>query len=736
MDPKVFLSLTDAEKTAYLNSLPEDQRTAFVQSVDAFEQAQNGNTTRNSAIVQPLSTTVNPVVNPADPAADMYGIKPSRRIIPKLSFQRSIDQSLDTLSTVGTVASTMIDAGNMANPSQTEIAPSALSGAAAGALSGAKAGPLGMIGGALFGGVSGAIKAGAQREAYEQQEDWKRKKIMTGLRMAPTMYEEGGMSISEAEDPELPIPVQEEEGEVMLFPDGRLVDSMATKKHKQMKGNDVTDFVPNGTMIFSNSKKKIIDLSAISDHVFNITKGHYSEDGNTPGETLLFKDVYGKGKKTPAAIAKKIKKDFPVVEKPVEQIEIETNKENLRRRAELLLPIMQMQEGVYKKFEFEKPMKFEKGGMARKKKKAAIPHYEEGTGECGVGYTKDESGNCVPDIPLLAGYGEEQFTSFMQHVPQDEYDAIYSRVRDYNNITRDGQLQPIITPLPGVKMPTQLTAQDPTARQLPDTTQISPNVNFPIEATPRVSDDLYNNASDQLNQSRADINQGYDESMTSTHDLYKSQKLKNLGIVVSRLAGVGLQNPNEIPVIQGTEFIDRMNPKIQESEIQANLTPIRKQQNRVLEAINESGISGSKIGDAIASTQERTIEAESDIRNKASIFNKGQEGKRYERLKSVIDLNRAAAVGAENKTNDNRNRMVANIASIGSQALKDAGSLDQALAKSREELKKWKQQNIKQINQDEFNVLARKEENRIRREWDDKIRTEMAAMLSKFIKQQ
>lgn len=752
IDPKAFLALSEAEKNAHLASLPEDQRIAFVQSVQAYEATRGAVTptlplagtprpnvandiagipaTRNTSITQPLA----PQSDRSDPDAEIAAIQPNQQIDPQLpQSKQPLQQLMDRLSTVGTVATTMIDMANMANPAQTEVAPSAISSGVAGAIAGAKAGPIGAIGGGLLGMVSGGLKAGTQREAYEQQEYEKQLRKFTGLRMAPRTYEEGGIPPTEA-DPALPIPVQEEKGEVMFFPDGKLVDSMAKKTHKQMDNDDVTDFIPDGTVIFSNSEKKVIDLSKFKDHVLNITKGHYSEDGNTPGETILFGDVYGKkGKKTPAVLAKAVRKMTPIIEKPVEQIEIDTNAENLRRRAELLLPIMQIQEGVYKKFEFEKPMKFEKGGIARKKrKKSVIPKYEGGTDGCGVGYIKDESGNCVPDIQTLAGMNETQLDSVLASVPRDQYEGIYEMVRNYNNTTKDGNSPIPVPPIPGLSITNPITA--PAARKNPLAAMtIDPKININIPSTPTIGTDAYAKVDESLAANREQVNQDYDASLAADEDLYRGQRFRNIGILAQRLTGVGMQDKTETPVTLGTEHVNNMYPQIQESQIQSQLTPIRKQQSRVLGAINESGLSGSKIGSAIASTQDRLIEAESDVRSKAGIFNQTQEGKRYERLKNIIDLNRASEVGAENKTRENQNRMVANVANIGANALKDEGGLQEALANKREELKRWKQQNMRQLDQAQFDNILRREEQKIKREWQDKIRTDLASIVSKYI---
>lgn len=757
IDPKAFMAMSETDKATYLASLSPQDRIALQAQLAAINPALN-----NAG--SDLATDDTQIVK--DPEVQLSGQAPSltlpitNRAIPKLSFQRKMDygtfsklgredqiaymntlsederksfsdekakyninRGLDNLSTVGTVASTVVDAANLSNPAQTEVAPSAIANAATGAIAGAKLGPVGLIGGALFGAITGGIKAGNQREAYDTQEMERQKKKFVGLTVQPTSYETGGVAKTDA-DPELEFPVQEEEGEVMLFPDGRMVDSMATKKHKQMKGNDVTDHIPDGTMIFSNSKKKLINLSMIKDHVFTITKGHYSEDGNTPGETVLMKDVYGTGKKTPAAIAKKIRDDHPIIEEPKEQIEIETNAENLRRRAQLLLPIMQMQEGTYEKFEFEKPMKFEKGGIARKKRKAKIPKYEEG-------------GVPQPDIDTFLKMPKEQRDAFIASLPTYEERAAYmdqvyqASVKGFAEIGITPPAKTAITPTttPAIPPVTSTTTPPPVTAGSATTPPVSTGT---ATTLPKLSDDAFAKVDETLAADRDRVDQQYNELNADNDALYRGHKFRNFGILVNKLAGNAFQNPEVTPETYGTEHVDSMFPKVSESEIQSQLSSIRRGQNRVLQSVNDSGISGSNIGSAVASTQANLIDAESQIRTKSGQFNKNQEGRRFERLKQIIDLNRRGEVAAENATRSNRNSLVANVAGVGADAIKAEGSLQEALATKRQELNRWKQENESRISQAEFNNIVKKEELKLKREWNNKINTELAEIISKF----
>lgn len=747
MDPAKYLTLPKAERDAYVMSLPEAERSPFVDSVYNYTVNQSKelgitlppkdqppvssvNLLPTAPIAPPVAAIparrpVLPTTQPLPAAgrprkdilSDLKDIQPNpiddtpNKALSDEYNKGIIDKGIDSLSSLATVTSSFVDMANMSNPAQTEIAPSAIAGGVSGLVSG---GPLG----AVIGAVGGALKAGEQRTAYEEAEAKKRRNILTGLRVAPSIQETGGV-IEEDVDPDIDIPVQEEEGELMLLPDGRLVDSMADETHKEMKSKEVTDWLPSDTMVFSNSKKRLINLAKIKDDVFTITKGHYSEDGNEPGETILMGDVYGKkGKKTPAAMAAKVRKDLPVIEKPVEQIEINTNKENLRRRAELLLPIMQVQEKTYKKFEFEKPVKYEKGGVVKKLEMGATP-----VDACPPGFFKPTPESpCLPLDDTYAGMStanKENWGPFREQVVGRVNDNaspvppigtfVPYRVdagSSYKNLAKADKAIKAIEPGSFVRDP--------------------PATLSPLSS---LSNSVLNGADPILGAQGQQIESDYAASTQEAQNLYRSHRMRNIGMLAARLAGDSFQDPTEDPIIQEAGAVNEMFPKITESQIREQTGEVRNSQNRVLSVINDSGISGSRLGSAIASTQARLIEGENQVRSHALDVNQSQQAKRYERLNSILNINRAAETTADNATRDNRNQLVSNISDVAASNIRDQGGLKESLSNRLEELKKWRQENKATVSQSEYNNMVRLEERKYKREYDQK----MLDVVSKWI---
>jgi len=173
---------------------------------------------------------------------------------------------------------------------------------------------------------------------------------------------------------------------------------------------------------------------------------------------------------------------------------------------------------------------------------------------------------------------------------------------------------------------------------------------------------------------------------------------------------------------QGAEFVNDIFPNISESQIQSKISPLRKSQNQLLEAINSSGISGTSIGSSIASTQSKLIDAESKIRQDAVNSNLSQNSKRYEALNKIINSNRIAETEAENATRSNRNKLLSQYAETGAGYIKAQGALNQAISDRLAELRAWRQKNRNEMTQSEFNALMVREERDMRKKWFEEIK--------------
>lgn len=703
LTPEEFQALDPVEQQKYLASLSPADRLKM-QFMPALQPQQSRSA---SAITSPADPP--PPAERLDVEAGIKGLQPNLNTSEPVNEKGILNQVKDRLGTLAGISATLTDVANMSDPSRTDIGVGAVSGAVQGAAGGMALGPGGMIGGALFGALTGALKSGTQREAFDEQEQRRRKGLLTGLRVAPSIQEKGGPIINEEAVPERP--VQMEEGEVMLFEDGRIVDAMAKKRHKSMKDEEVTDIIPTA-FIFSDSKKRLIDLAKIKDDIFTITRGHYSEDGNTPLKTVTMGDVYGtKGKVTPATMAKKVRKDVPIIENPVEDIERRTNQENLKRRAELLAPIMKLQEGIYKKFEFEKPEKYEEGGL--------------NDFECPEGYQKDAEDRCYRENPET---GEIEYYS----VQLDEVTVTDTGRKPLNPAL---PIKPIPT-TPNIANPLEAISAYRKAQNPTPTTLAAKSSGVATPASTGASGDgtdMFAPYQNKLSRNEQRIDSDYASSAAEAENLFRKQRLSNLAVLGTRLAGISMQNPEQTPVQQGTEHVDSMFPMISEAQIQSQTQALRQGQNRTLSAINNSGISGTQIGSAVASTQARLIEGEGDLRVATNAKNLSQNALRFAKLHSILNTNRANEVEAENATRSNRNRMISNIAGAGGEFVGAQAGLTEALSTRLAELKKWRQESRDTNEQKQLDLEIRKVETNMKKEQQSLDRKYMEAAIDKLL---
>lgn len=657
-----IMALPRAQRIKYLQSLSKGSRDAIVEKLPTLSSEVEGGDDGIGDLSEIISSIGG---GSSDGVAEASSISPVSDILNTLKKGKKIK---DGINSAGNVAGAVLNQNIIQNPESATLGDGALSGA----LSGMGAGPIGIVGGALI----GALNAGNRREEFETEEQRRQEAILDGLRVQPGTMEDGG-SVIEDIDPSVLIPKIEEKGEMMLFPDGKIVDSMATKSHKDNDSKDPTDFLPNGTFVFSNSKKKEIDLSKIKDDILEFTTGRYSEDGNTPMKKVTMGDVYGKkGKKTPAEIIKKIRKRTPMVENPKEKFEIQTNIDNLRNRLKLIRPIMEMQEGVYKKFEFDDIEEMELGGIAST------------VDGCPDGYHRNEEGECVNS------FGE------------------ISIVEDINAAKRVPAVKPVS------RLPIGVPVVSPSQPVNPGKVTTEHNV---------FKEDAFDKYVDYLDDRKDEVDENHQKALAKANKNYKLNRLNNFGQLMSSMAGTVMQDFSETPHLLEVDDVDKEFPLIQESEIQRSVTNVKKNVARALEQINNSGISGSKVGAAIGGISSRVMDAESGIRGNAMKFNKTQEAQRYRKLNAVINQNGSSVVAAKNAERTNRNQATRDLADSVTNFLSSQGKLRMSKEERIDLLNKWKDEETNKATLKQIDLAIKEETN-------DKVISNIKSILENQVK--
>ena len=176
--------------------------------------------------------------------------------------------------------------------------------------------------------------------------------------------------------------IQAEKGEWTMLPDGQLVQVAATKKHSQMKDDEVTDDILDGSYIFSNAKYMKINKKDFVDVIVDAKSAEYKE-GKTPTayKEFSFADKYfsGPNKQTPAEMVKRIQRVHKVINdeeqkyNPFIQKANQLNKENRQEAINIIMEVSESikppeDDGVEVYAESNaNPAKFNYGGFVGKK---------------------------------------------------------------------------------------------------------------------------------------------------------------------------------------------------------------------------------------------------------------------------------------------------------------------------------------------------------------------------------
>lgn len=209
-----------------------------------------------------------------------------------------------------------------------------IGGAMQGAVSGFKIGGTGggILGG-LLGGTMGYASVKEQQTALDMQRQQEERARMLANSVSPTLYADGGEIMDGAGN----VGIQTELGERMVLPNGDIVVVKADELHKDMSKDKVTDFVPEGTIVFSTKtdKKNAINPKDYKDEIMGYSVVHYDENdpNSSKLEEIKFGDIIGDKPISPSEALEMIRKKYKTVPDDRQDIFSEaTNKENKKAR--------------------------------------------------------------------------------------------------------------------------------------------------------------------------------------------------------------------------------------------------------------------------------------------------------------------------------------------------------------------------------------------------------------------
>lgn len=209
---------------------------------------------------------------------------------------------------------------------------------AGGAMQGAAAG--GLLG-AVAGGAMGFLQGANKRGEYENlQELYNRQKIQNS-----TVGQNYGYYAQHGGATPGAVASQTEVGEVVLFPDNMVANVMATKKHKQMDDDEVTDMLPEGSYVFSDDKAMRFNVKDVAEKILGYGMSYYDEHGNYETEEMEMEDFLPKkGRITFAEAAKFLRSKIKTTGNRKDLFDIHTDSENMETRVPYLMELISMQD--------------------------------------------------------------------------------------------------------------------------------------------------------------------------------------------------------------------------------------------------------------------------------------------------------------------------------------------------------------------------------------------------------
>lgn len=259
-----------------------------------------------------------------------------------------LTKNASNFSALGTAQTMLANKAGFAPDVNQGISGGALSGLGTGLSMG---GPLGGLLGLVGGGALGFMDSAQKREGYETALERAKKQRVKDRTVDPFMgvlyAEEGGTTPGEVTAEELS-PVQTELKEMALLPSGILTQTKAKEKHDDMDEDDVTDILPAGSVIFSNSLDNMLNITNdIREDLLGFGTAFYSEEGEeSEVEHVEFGDILDKKKKkaTFAEVADNIKTKFSTVNNKKDIFANITNTENMQARMPFLSKLIQLQD--------------------------------------------------------------------------------------------------------------------------------------------------------------------------------------------------------------------------------------------------------------------------------------------------------------------------------------------------------------------------------------------------------
>ena len=205
------------------------------------------------------------------------------------------------------------------------------------------------VGGAMLNNMKGQSEQQSldylqyQNQGIQSMQDINRGGGLQNMRYGgkPMKYPMGGIVGSQ-----LPQPVQTEKGEKVISNKGDIFDTKATKTHKQMDSNEITDLFPSDSYIISNRTK--LSKAKADKIILGLNPLIYKEGGDkSKYKEIKLSDYFTKDEETLSELTDTLRKRFPTELSDLQKGNIyarKTSEENKAARSMILGELIRLNE--------------------------------------------------------------------------------------------------------------------------------------------------------------------------------------------------------------------------------------------------------------------------------------------------------------------------------------------------------------------------------------------------------
>ena len=505
------------------------------------------------------------------------------------------------------------------------------------------------VGGAMLNNMKGQSEQQSldylqyQNQGIQSMQDINRGGGLQNMRYGgkPMKYPMGGIVGSQ-----LPQPVQTEKGEKVISNKGDIFDTKATKTHKQMDSNEITDLFPSDSYIISNRTK--LSKAKADKIILGLNPLIYKEGGDkSKYKEIKLSDYFTKDEETLSELTDTLRKRFPTELSDLQKGNIfarKTSEENKSARSMILGELIRLNEdGKPKKSNNTEVAQFPKGGLA---------------------------GSYQGGLPL--GFINEfikrsSYDPAMPYNPSPQVNPIglgtninpLPDISDNPSFTTDNQIT-------GTKGSSLTYKQPDKPVFLPGN---SPQPMFASIPKPNEYDSLIKYTQGQMDGLDGDFRR----NARDNNSAFMSNLGGVLGGSMTALAGLIGQNPRvESPNLKTPDLPRQMDKSYFDYLAYQN----NKNTNAVANAALSNTSDYSKAMNYITAAGGKAMEANSQLGAQAAQINLGLESQ-YQQAKNQVQNQQAMLdVNAKNETNKFINNLVGQSAGIGTNAINNIAALN------------------------------------------------------------